>query len=66
MFQSIAEGVLCLGCVRKVYESKLLVGLPGMTVGIVDIHSISSPYSELFAKIEADSVPEDEVSISRW
>lgn len=55
------EGTLCLGCVRKVHDSSLLIGLPGMTTGTVDLRSISTPYSQVLDKLEKEDVDDDEV-----
>jgi hypothetical protein len=53
--------------VKKVQENNLLVGLPGMTVGVVDIRSISTPYTQILEKLEKDEpVQEDEVQKKKW
>ncbi len=52
---------------KKVQENNLLVGLPGMTVGVVDIRSISTPYTQILEKLEKDEpVQEDEVQKKKW
>lgn len=56
LFQTIKEGVLVLGRVRSVYDTKLIVMLPCKLIGNVMACHISEPYNKLLEDYVNDKV----------
>ncbi len=64
---TISEGLLVLGAIKEIHDYEIVVNLPNMLTGYVQITDISSSYTKLLEKLgDAQMELMDEIQVNHF